>query len=464
LIIFMLDEVHEECGVFGISCNNDAEFSSILGLHALQHRGQESFGIVTGNNNTLYSYHFPGQISSILDDVDKIKKSLLGNYAIGHVRYSTSGSKFGVQPMLGRSKFGNFAIAHNGNLINTSGLREQLIKQGCVFQSDIDTEVVVHLIATSTKDSFLENFINSLKQIQGAYSFVAINQDVIIGVRDPAGIRPLALGKLGDSYVLASETCALDIVNASFIREIKPGELVTIDQNGKLTSIFPFVQQKSSFCIFEYIYFSRPDSIMEDRSIYDIRKTIGKTLAKESPPIGNIDMIVPIPDSGIPAAIGYAKQSGLPMELGIIRNHYIGRTFIQPTAEVRKVRIKLKFNANKHILKGKNIILIDDSIVRGSTIKSLILILKDAGVKEIHLKISSPPIKHSCFYGIDTPECKDLIAANQSIEEIKESIGVNSLAFLSIDGLYHAVKAEKRNSTTPQYCDACFTGYYPIGK
>ncbi|WP_341808400.1 amidophosphoribosyltransferase [Wolbachia endosymbiont (group E) of Neria commutata] len=461
----MLDGMHEECGVFGISCNNDAAFNSILALHALQHRGQESFGVATSNKDKLHSYHFQGQVSSVLDDIDEIKRSLPGDHAIGHVRYSTSGSKFGAQPMLGKNdKFGDFAIAHNGNLINVFPVREQLIKQGCIFQSDIDTEVVVHLMASSKKDSFLMSFIDALKQVQGAYSFVAINKGVVIGVRDPAGIRPLVLGKLNDSYMLASETCALDIVNAEFIREIKPGELVMIDQNGKLTSILPFLQQKSSFCIFEYVYFSRPDSIMENRSIYDIRKAIGKTLAKESPPIGNIDMIVPIPDSGIPAAIGYAEHSGIPMELGIIRNHYIGRTFIQPTAEVRKVRIKLKFNANKHILKGKNIILIDDSIVRGSTLKSIIVMLKDAGVKEIHLKISSPPIKHSCFYGIDTPECKDLIAANQSVEEIKKIIGVNSLAFLSIDGLYRAVKEEKRNNIAPQYCDACFTGDYPIGK
>ncbi|WP_349968085.1 amidophosphoribosyltransferase [Wolbachia endosymbiont of Armadillidium arcangelii] len=461
----MLNEVHEECGVFGISCSQSAAFNSILALHALQHRGQESFGIATSNNGKLLSYHFQGQVSSVLDDIDEIKKSLPGDCAIGHVRYSTSGSKSGIQPMLGKSdRFGSFAIAHNGNLINISPIREQLIKQKCIFQSDIDTEVLVHLIAKSEKDSFLKGFIYALKQIQGAYSFVAINQEVIIGVRDSAGIRPLVLGKLDGSYVLASETCAFDIVNAKFVREVEPGELVTIDRNGNLASAFPFSQQKSSFCIFEYVYFSRPDSIMESRSIYDARKGIGKTLAEESPPKNNVDMIVPIPDSGIPAAIGYAKHSRLPMELGIIRNHYIGRTFIQPTAEIRKVRIKLKFNANKHTLKGKNIILIDDSIVRGSTLRSIIVMLKDAGVKEIHLKISSPPIKHSCFYGIDTPDCKDLIAATQSIEEIKKSIGVDSLAFLSIDGLYRAVKAERRNNATPQYCDACFTGDYPIGK
>ena len=455
--------IHEECGVFGISCSNNAAFNSILGLHALQHRGQESFGVVTNQDNKLYSYHFPGQVSSILDEIDEIKKSLLGNYSIGHVRYSTSGSKKGAQPMAGSSKFGDFAIAHNGNLINTLELREQLIQKGCIFQSDIDTEIVLHLVAVSTQDSFLESFISALKQIQGAYSFVAINRNTVIGVRDPAGIRPLVLGKLGDSYVLASETCALDIVNANFIREIKPGELVIIDKNGNLTSTFPFSFKKSSFCIFEYIYFSRPDSIMENKSIYDIRKAIGRTLAKESPQ-NNADIVVPIPDSGIPAAIGYSEHSGLPMELGIIRNHYIGRTFIQPSAEVRKVRVRLKYNANKHALRNKNIVLIDDSIVRGSTLKNIILILKDAGVKEIHLKISSPPIKYSCFYGVDTPDSRELIAANLSIEKIKESIGVDSLAFLSIEGLYHAVKEEQRNSTTPQYCDACFTGDYPIGK
>ncbi|MDN5247587.1 MAG: amidophosphoribosyltransferase [Wolbachia endosymbiont of Tyrophagus putrescentiae] len=456
-MIYML---YEECGVFGISCNNNAAFNSILGLHALQHRGQESFGVVTGYNDKLHSYHFPGQVSSILDDIDKIKESLPGSYAIGHVRYSTSGSKAGTQPMLGSSKFGSFAVAHNGNLIKTAELREQLLSRGCVFKTDIDTEIVLHLVATSTERSFLESFIGALKQIQGAYSLVAIHEDTIFGVRDPAGIRPLVLGQLNNSYVLASETCALDIVNASFIREIKPGELVTIDPNGTLTSTFPFSPQKSSFCVFEYIYFSRPDSRMEDKSIYEVRKDIGRTLAEESPS-DNADVVVPIPDSGIPAAIGYAERSGLPMELGIIRNHYIGRTFIQPTAEVRKVRVKLKYNANKYILKNKSIVLIDDSIVRGSTLKNIIFILKDAGVKEIHLKISSPPIKYPCFYGIDTPDSKDLIAANLSVEEMRDSIGVDSLAFLSINGLYHAIKAE---STEPQYCDACFTGYYPIGK
>ncbi|QKX01801.1 amidophosphoribosyltransferase [Wolbachia endosymbiont of Cruorifilaria tuberocauda] len=461
----MLDEIHEECGVFGTSLNKNAAFDSILGLHALQHRGQESFGITTSSNGKLHSYHFQGEVSSILDKTSKIKKSLPGDYAIGHVRYSTSGSKLGAQPMLGKSsKFGDFAIAHNGNLIKISSIRKQLIKQGCVFQSRIDTEVVVRLVEINTKNSFLESFIYALKQIQGAYSFVAINQEVVIGVRDPAGIRPLVSGKLNGSYVLASETCAFDILNAKFVREIEPGELVTLDRNGNLASVFPFSQQKSSFCIFEYVYFSRSDSIMDGQSIYNIRKEIGKTLADESPPKNNVDMIVPIPDSGTPVAIGYSKHSALPMEFGIIRNHYIGRTFIQPTAEIRKVKIKLKFNANKYILNGKNIVLIDDSIVRGSTLRNIIVMLKDAGVKEIHLKISSPPIKYSCFYGIDTPERKDLIAANQSIKEIEASIGVNSLTFLSIDGLYQAVKKEKRNNIIPQYCDACFTGDYPIGK
>ncbi|MDG7056371.1 MAG: amidophosphoribosyltransferase [Wolbachia endosymbiont of Meromenopon meropis] len=461
----MLDKIHEECGVFGINYNKNAAFNSILGLHALQHRGQESFGIVTDYNGELYSYHFQGQVSSIFDNINIIRQFLPGNYAIGHVRYSTSGSKIGAQPMLGKSRrFGNFAIAHNGNLINISPIREELVKRKCVFQSDIDTEVLVRLIEINAKNNFLESFVHSLKQIQGAYSFVAINQKMVVGIRDPSGIRPLVLGKLNDSYVFASETCAFDIVNAEFIREVEPGELITIDYSGHLTSAFPFLQQKSSFCIFEYVYFSRPDSVMEGKSVYSMRKEIGKALAEESPPKDNVDMIVPIPDSGIPAAIGYAKHSGLPMELGIIRNHYIGRTFIQPTAEVRKVRIKLKFNVNKRLLNGKNIVLIDDSIVRGSTLRSIIAMLKDAQVGEIHLKISGPPIKYSCFYGIDTPEQKDLIAANQSIKEIEANIGVSSLTFISIDGLYRAVKKNKRNNIAPQYCDACFTGDYPIGK
>ncbi len=453
--------MHDECGVFAISCNEDATFNSILGLHALQHRGQESFGIATSENERIYSYHSPGQVSSALDNIDEIKKSSPGNYAIGHVRYSTSGDKSGVQPLISSNEF---AIAHNGNLINIIKQRELLIKKGCSFKTDIDTEIILHLIEIGNKKSFLENFIDALKQVQGAYSFVAINRDnTIIGARDPAGIRPLILGKLNNSYVLASETCALDIINANFIREIQPGEIIKIDCNGNVKTAFPFLPHKPSFCVFEYIYFSRPDSITEDKSIYHIRKAIGRVLAKESPPTENIDMIVPIPDSGIPAALGYSETTCIPMEFGIIRNHYIGRTFIQPTSTMRKMRVKLKYNANSYILKEKNIMLIDDSIVRGSTLKSIILMLKSAGVKKIHLRISSPPIKHSCFYGIDTPDNKDLIAGNLSIDEIKKEIGVDSLAFLSIDGLYQAIREENRNNSNPQYCDACFTGYYPIG-
>ncbi|UWI83275.1 amidophosphoribosyltransferase [Wolbachia endosymbiont of Howardula sp.] len=460
----MLDDIHEECGVFSISCNHDAAFNSVLSLHALQHRGQEAFGLATSDNGQLHYYHLQDEVSSAFDNIDKIKQALPGYYAIGHVRYSTSGTKSGAQPIFGyNKKFGCFAIAHNGNLIGISPIRDALIQQGCVFQSDIDTEIVVRLLERNTQDSFVNSVIDVLKQIRGAYSFVLIHQDIILGVRDPAGIRPLVLGKLNNSYIMTSETCALDIINAEFIREIQPGELVIIDRTGYLTSKFPFLTQKSSFCLFEYIYFSRPDSIMMNTSIYNIRKKIGRVLAEESPIRKNVDMIVPIPDSGIPAAIGFSQYSGISMELGIVRNHYIGRTFIQPTDKIRQVRTKLKFNANKYLLKNKNIILIDDSIVRGNTLKSIIFMLKNAGVQDIHLKISSPPMKYSCFYGIDTPNSKHLISANQSIIEMQKNIGVTSLYFLSIEGLYRAVNGETRNNNAPQYCDACFTGDYPIG-
>ncbi|WP_333023262.1 amidophosphoribosyltransferase [Wolbachia endosymbiont of Pentidionis agamae] len=460
----MLDEFHEECGVFGISQHHNAAFNCMLGLHALQHRGQESFGVTSSADGQVYSYHSGGQVSSVFDNVNEVTRSLPGIYAIGHVRYSTSGSKSGSQPMSRSSRFGDFAIAHNGNLLNTQELSERLKKEGCVLTSDIDTELILHLTIISIKNNFIESLVDALKQVHGAYSIVAVNKDTVIGVRDPAGIRPLVLGRLGNSYVLASETCALDIINANLIREVEAGEMIIIDKNGTLTREFPFAKQRSTFCIFEYVYFSRPDSIMKNKSIYSIRKDIGEMLAKESPPDRDAEMVIPIPDSGIPAAIGYAKQSGLPIEYGIIRNHYIGRTFIQPTAEVRKVRVQLKYNANKHILKNRNIILIDDSIVRGSTLKNVISMLRAAGVNKIHLKISSPPVRHSCFYGIDTPIRKDLIATNFSVERMQEIIGVESLYFLSIDGLYYAIKGIKRNNEAPQYCDACFTGNYPIGQ
>ncbi|CAH57805.1 amidophosphoribosyltransferase [Ehrlichia ruminantium] len=456
------NEIYEECGVFAIYNNNYAAINCILGLHAIQHRGQESFGIVTSDNTNFYSYYSNEQVNTIFTQQSKIDH-LLGNIAIGHVRYSTSGSKTGMQPIILDCQFGKLAIAHNGNLINALQIRESLIKKGRIFSSDIDTEVIAHLIAMNTQDTILDNIIYALQNIKGAYSLVILINNTLVCCRDPYGIRPLVLGMLDNVYVIASETCALDIVGAQFVRDILPGELITINQSNTLTSYFPFEKQKSSFCIFEYVYFARPDSIMENKSVYEIRKNIGRELAIENPVPKDTNMVIPIPDSGVPAALGFAEYTNIPFEFGIIRNHYIGRTFIQPHDHIRNIGVKLKHNPNSSILKGKNIVLIDDSIVRGTTLKNIIALLHKAGVKQIHLRISSPPTIHSCFYGIDTPEESKLIANNLSKADIIKLLGCDSLHFLSINGLYKAICNTKRNNV-PQYCDACFTGDYPIGK
>lgn len=453
--------MHEECGIFAVACSAGVAFNCALGLHALQHRGQESFGIVTSDNQNFFSLHMHGQVNSIFDNIEEVEK-LHGRHAIGHVRYSTSGDKSTIQPIVSDCRFGKVAIAHNGNLTNAKDLKAELTKKGCIFKSNVDTEVVSHLIKISSKETFLNSLVDALNQVKGAYSFIAMTIDEIIGLRDPSGIRPLVLGKVDDAYVLASETCALDITHATFIRELEAGEAVVISKDGGLRSLFPFAKRKSSFCIFEYIYFSRPDSVIENQSVYEVRKEIGSVLAQESPPPQGADMVIPVPDSGIPAAIGYANQSGLPLELGIIRNHYIGRTFIQPTEQIRSMGVKLKHSANSYILKNKSIVLIDDSIVRGTTLKKIVFLLLKVGVREIHLRISSPPIKYSCFYGIDTPQREKLIANNFSVEEMIRVMRVNSLDFLSIEGLYCAVKRIKRDNENPQYCDACFTGNYPV--
>ncbi|KJV69293.1 amidophosphoribosyltransferase [Candidatus Neoehrlichia procyonis] len=460
------NEIYEECGVFAIKNNRHAGLNCILGLHALQHRGQESFGIVTSDesdNNDLHTYHSHGYVNDILNKTNAID-ALPGTLSIGHVRYSTSSDKTKMQPIVANCKFGKLAIAHNGNLINAKKIRHNLIEQGCKFSSEIDTEVIVHLVATSNEDTLVNSIIFALKQIKGAYSLVIMTKNTLIGIRDPAGIRPLTLGICKKSYALASETCALDIIGFNAVRDINPGELIIINKDNKITSLFPLQYNKPSFCIFEYIYFARPDSIMENRSIYETRKNIGIELAIENPPPNNIDMIVPVPDSGIPAAIGYSSHTKIPFEFGMIRSHYIGRTFIQPTVQIRNMSAKLKHSANSAILKNKNIILIDDSIVRGTTLKSIISLLRNAGAKHIHLRISSPPTKYSCFYGIDTPDESKLIANNFSITELVEILQCDSLAFLSINGLYKAIRNTHRNTQNPQYCDACFTGYYPIGK
>jgi amidophosphoribosyltransferase len=386
---------------------------------------------------------------------------LIGRTSIGHVRYATTGETAlrNVQPLFADFDFGGFAIAHNGNLTNAYTLHRKLVKMGCLFRSTTDTEVIIHLMAMTREGSVADRFIAALKQVEGAYSLVAMAQNKIFGVRDPYGVRPLVIGKVRKAYVLASETCALDIIGATFVRDVEPGELVILDGE-TIESVRPFEQTPRRFCIFEYVYFARPDSVMDGHSVYDARKQIGVELAKESPV--EADIVVPVPDSGVPSAIGYAQQSGIPFELGIIRNHYVGRTFIQPTDRIRHLGVKLKHNANRRFIEGKRVVLLDDSIVRGTTSVKIVEMVRSAGAREVHVRISSPPTKHSCFYGIDTPEKEKLLAHKYSVQEMSNYIGADSLAFISFDGLYRALGEARRNEKLPQYCDACFTGDYPI--
>ena len=454
------DHLHEECGVFGIFGHPEASAMNALGLHALQHRGQEAAGIVSYDGSQFYTHRALGLVGDNFNSASIIGK-LKGNIAIGHNRYSTSGDTLlrNVQPLYGDFSFGGLAVAHNGNLTNAMTLRKQLIDIGCLFQSTSDTEVIIHLIALSKQSSVEDRLFDALSRIEGAYSLVVMVQDTMIGVRDPLGVRPLVLGKLGDAYLLASETCALDIVGASYVRDIEAGEVVIITKDG-IRSIKPFGKTKKRFCIFEYVYFSRPDSISEGLNVYNTRQRIGAELSREAPI--DADVIVPVPDSGIPSAIGYAKESGIPFELGIIRNHYVGRTFIEPSDHVRNLGVKLKHNGNRAILEGKRVVLVDDSIVRGTTSKKIVNMVREAGAKEVHMRIASPPTTHSCFYGVDTPNRDQLLAANHSIESMAKLIGADSLAFITIDGLYRAVGGQTRDNSAPQYCDACFTGDYPI--
>jgi len=455
------DKLHEECGVFGIFGHGEAAALTALGLHALQHRGQEAAGIVTFDGEGFSAHRARGLVDDAFGEADVIAR-LKGHSAIGHNRYSTSGgnSERNIQPLFGDLAFGGFAVAHNGNLTNAQTLRDDLVMKGALFQSTSDTEVIIHLMALSKETGPLERLSDALNRIQGAYSLVACCDDMMIGVRDPLGIRPLALGKLGDAYVLASETCAFDIIGADFVRDIVPGEMLVIDSAG-IRSTSPFKVVGKRFCIFEYVYFARPDSMMEGRSVYAMRKNIGAELAREAPCDG-ADIVVPVPDSGLPSAIGYAQASGLPFELGIIRNHYVGRTFIEPTDRIRHLGVKLKHNANQSFLKGKSVVLVDDSIVRGTTSRKIVEMVRAAGAREVHMRISSPPTTHSCFYGIDTPEKEELMAHRFSVVDIGRQIGVDSLAYISVDGLYRAVGEAGRNAALPQYCDACFTGDYPV--
>jgi amidophosphoribosyltransferase len=455
------DKFHDECGVFGIWGHKDAAAHTALGLHALQHRGQEGAGIVTMHEAHFYSHKALGLVGDQFNTPAVIAR-LKGAAAIGHNRYSTSGEAHirNVQPFIAELSFGGAALAHNGNLTNALSLKEELIARGSLFHTTSDTEVLVHLMALARGDSIDARLIAALKQAQGAYSLVVLTALGLIGMRDPNGVRPLVLGKIAGAYVLTSETCALDISGGEFIRDIAPGEMVIINDDG-IKSLYPLTPQPAHFCVFEYIYFARPDSLMEGRNVYEMRKRIGVELARESHAI-DANLIVPVPDSGVPAALGYAQETGIPFELGIIRNHYVGRTFIEPTEQVRHLGVKLKHNANRAAIEGKCVVLVDDSIVRGTTSKKIVHMVREAGAKQVHLRIASPPTKHSCFYGVDTPSRSQLIAANYTLEEMQAEIGVDSLAFVSLNGLYRAVSGQDKNADHPQYCDACFSGDYPI--
>ncbi len=454
------DKLREECGIFGVSGAEGAAALVALGLHALQHRGQEAAGICSWDGAMFHTQRAQGHVAGNFDRPDVIE-SLPGATACGHVRYSTTGetSNRNIQPLYAELASGGFAVAHNGNLSNAMRLRKDLVRTGSIFQSTSDTEVIIHLVATSNYRTLLDRFIDALKQVEGAYSLICMTPEGMIACRDPLGIRPLVMGKLGDdAYIFASETVALDVVGAEFVREVEPGELVIV-KNGELRSIRPFEPLSPRPCIFEWVYFSRPDSISEDRSVYSVRKAIGAELAQEDPV--EADLVIPVPDSGVPAAIGYAQASGIPFELGIIRSHYVGRTFIQPGDKVRHLGVKLKHNANRKLIEGKRIVLVDDSIVRGTTSLKIVQMMRDAGAAEVHMRIASPPTRHSCFYGVDTPERAKLLAAKYDLGGMTDYIQADSLAFISIDGLYRALGEANRTAVRPKYCDACFTGEYP---
>ncbi|WP_299751234.1 amidophosphoribosyltransferase [uncultured Boseongicola sp.] len=459
------DKLREECGVFGVTGMTSAANFVALGLHALQHRGQEAGGIVTHDPETGFaSARRFGLVRDIFTN-QSVMDTLPGEIGIGHVRYSTAGSKGAtqirdVQPFFGEFSMGGAAIAHNGNITNADALRKELIERGSIFQSSSDSECIIHLMARSLQRNIPDRMKDALRRVEGAFSIVAMTSTKLIGVRDPLGVRPLVLGKLGDGWALASETCALDIIGAEFIREIDPGEMVVI-ANGEVTSHRPFETQKSRFCIFEHVYFSRPDSSLGGRSVYETRSAIGVELAREAPV--DADMVCPVPDSGTPAAIGYSQESGIPYAMGIIRNQYMGRTFIEPSEQIRNMGVRLKLNVNRALIRGKRVILVDDSVVRGTTSRKIKEMILDAGAAEVHFRIASPPTAWPCFYGVDTPQREKLLAATMSEDEMREHLGVDSLKFISLDGLYRAVgEAKGRDPKSPAYCDACFSGEYPV--
>jgi amidophosphoribosyltransferase len=454
------DKPREECGIFGIFGHDDAAAHTALGLHALQHRGQEAAGMVSFNGEHFNIHRGLGQVGENFGAEEVIRR-LHGYSAIGHTRYSTTGDTVlrNVQPLFADFAFGGFAVAHNGNLTNGYALRRRLVQNGAIFQSTTDTEVIVHLVATSPFNGIVDRMIDALRQVEGAYSLVGLTDDALIGVRDPLGVRPLILGEIDGAHILASESCALDIIGAKFVRDVEPGEMVVIDRDG-IHDHHPFAPTQQRFCIFEYIYFARPDSVVEGINVYEARKRIGAELARESHVPA--DVVIPVPDSGTPAAMGYATEAGIPFELGIIRNHYVGRTFIEPSDQIRHLGVKLKHNANRGSIEGKRVVLVDDSIVRGTTSIKIVEMVRQAGAAEVHMRIASPPTTHSCFYGVDTPERQQLLAAMMDLDEMQKLIAVDSLAYITMDGLYRAMGEPGRDASSPQFCDACFSGEYPL--
>ena len=454
------DKLREECGIFGVIGAKEASAMTALGLHALQHRGQEAVGIVSYDGSEFFARRGLGHVAQVFSE-QAMFAELPGEMASGHVRYSTTGGQGlrNVQPLHADLARGAFSVAHNGNISNAMHLKHELVSKGAIFQSTSDTEVILHLIATSRYPTLMDRLVDALRMIEGAYSLICMTPKRMIACRDPLGIRPLVMGRIGDATVFASESVALDVVGAEFVREVEPGEIIEVRSDGRTQSIRPFGDNPPRPCIFEHVYFSRPDSVMGGRSVYEARKAIGMELAKEAPV--EADLVIPVPDSGVPAAIGYAQQSGIPFELGIIRSHYVGRTFIQPSDGARHADVKRKHNANRALVQGKRIVLIDDSIVRGTTSMKIVQMMRDAGAAEVHMRVASPPTQHSCFYGVDTPERHKLLAARMDVQEMTKFIVADSLAFVSIDGLYRAVGETERNQACPQHCDACFTGDYP---
>jgi amidophosphoribosyltransferase len=453
------DRLREECGVFGILGHPDAAAITALGLHALQHRGQEAAGIVSFDGQRFHSERRLGLVGDTFSRREVIDR-LPGTASIGHVRYSTTGETIlrNVQPLFAELEGGGFAVGHNGNLTNALTLRRQLIRDGAMMQSTSDSEVILHLVARAKRNRFVDRFIEGLRQLEGAYAFVGLTNKKLLGARDPLGIRPLVIGKLDGCPIVTSETCALDIIGAEYVRDVENGEVVVFDEEGA-HSHKPFPPQAARPCIFEYIYFARPDSIVGGRHVYNVRKAMGAELGREAP--AGADVVVPVPDSGVPAALGYSQKTGIPYELGIIRNHYVGRTFIQPTQAIRDQGVRMKHSANRAVVQGKRIVLVDDSIVRGTTSRKIVQMMRDAGASEVHFRISSPPITHPDYYGIDTPDRDKLLAATHDLESMRQFIGADSLAFLSVDGIYRAMGLPGRDNAKPQFTDHCFTGDYP---